>query len=97
MDEQTLTHEERILRAVRRALTLVVKDTATPPGVAHPLKDTTIEALRECLALISARERELAEAAGRPQAARPRFADEPRPPGTAVVKFTRPRKDKPKS
>ncbi len=43
----------------------------------HPLSDGTIRDLRQCLALISARERELALAAGRPEDARPRYADEP--------------------
>jgi hypothetical protein len=33
--------------------------------------------MRQCLALISARERELAQAAGRPVSGRPRYADEP--------------------
>jgi hypothetical protein len=68
--------EERILRAVKRTLANVVRDTATPHGMRHPLSDATIEDLRQCLALISARERELAQAAGRDATARPRYADE---------------------
>lgn len=71
------TVEERILLAVKLTLANVIKDTATPHGMRHPLTDGTIEDLRQCLALISARERELAQAAGRPMADRPRFADEP--------------------
>ena len=55
----------------------VIKDTATPHGMRHPLSDGTIEDLRQCLALISARERELALAAGQPIAERPHFTDEP--------------------
>jgi hypothetical protein len=43
----------------------------------HPLSDATIQDLRQCLALISARERELAQAAGRPVSGQPRYADEP--------------------
>jgi len=58
-------------------LARVIKDTATPHGMRHPLTDGTIEDLRQCLALISARERELAGAAGQPTQARPRFSDEP--------------------
>ena len=77
MSETELTKEERILRAVKRTLANVVRDTATPPGMRHPLSDATIEDLRQCLALISARERELAQAAGRETSARPRYADEP--------------------
>ena len=78
--------EERILKAVKITLANVIKDTATPAGMRHPLSDETIEDLRQCLALISARERELAEAAGRTTAGRPRYADEP-PEGPQVVRF----------
>jgi hypothetical protein len=77
MSEAPLSTEERILRAVKMTLAGVIRDTATAPGMRHPLSDATIEDLRQCLALISARERELAQAAGRTQEARPRFADEP--------------------
>jgi len=69
--------EQRILRAVKLTLANVIKDTATPHGMRHPLSDGTIEDLRQCLALISARERELAETAGQPMGKRPRFTDEP--------------------
>ncbi len=78
MPEQELSKEERILRAVKRVLTDVAKDTFTRPGYRHPLSDDTVEGIRQCLALISARERELNEAAGRSMDARPRFIDEPR-------------------
>ena len=74
MSDPELSMEERILRAVKLTLAAVIKDTATPPGMRHPLSDATIEDLRQCLALISARERELAEAAGRASVARPRVA-----------------------
>lgn len=77
MSETESTIEERILQAVKRTLANVVRDTATPHGMRHPLSDATIEDLRQCLSLISARERELGAAAGRDSAARPRYADEP--------------------
>ena len=77
MSETELSMEERILRAVKRTLANVVRDTATPHGMRHPLSDATIEDLRQCLALISARERELAKAAGREMSARPHYVDEP--------------------
>jgi hypothetical protein len=60
--ETELSKEERILRAVKLTLASVIRDTATPRGMRHPLSDATIEDLRQCLALISARERELAQA-----------------------------------
>jgi hypothetical protein len=77
MSESKPSMEARILQAVKLTLARVIKDTATPHGMRHPLSDGTIEDLRQCLALISARERELAGAAGQTQEARPRFSDEP--------------------
>jgi hypothetical protein len=77
MSDPGLSMEERILKAVKLTLAAVIKDTATPHGMRHPLSDGTIKDLRQCLALISARERELAQAAGRPISGRPRYADEP--------------------
>ena len=77
MSESKPSMEARILQAVKLTLARVIKDTATPHGMRHPLSDGTIEDLRQCLALISARERELAGAAGQKQEARPRFSDEP--------------------
>jgi hypothetical protein len=77
MSETLLSTEERILQAVKMTLAAVIKDTATPHGMRHPLSDSTIEDLRQCLALISARERELAQEAGRAKESRPRYADEP--------------------
>lgn len=85
--------EERILQAVKHTLAGVIRDTATPHGMRHPLSDATIEDLRQCLALISARERELAQAAGRDSSARPRTADAPA--GThKVVRLVRKPEDK---
>lgn len=77
MSETGSSMEERILEAVKLTLAGVIKDTATPHGMRHPLSDRTIQDLRACLALISARERELAQAAGRAIDERPRFTDEP--------------------
>jgi len=85
MSERESSKEERILRAVKHTLAAVVRDTATPHGMRHPLSDATIEDLRQCLALISARERELAQAAGRESGARPRYTDEP--PKESVVRM----------
>ena len=87
--------EFRILRAVKRALTDVIKDTATPPGMKHPLSEKTIESIRQCLMLISARERELAAQSGKPMSLRPYYTDAP--PKTAVVslkKIGRAKKEK---
>jgi hypothetical protein len=66
-----------ILQAVKLTLAGVIKDTATPHGMRHPLLDATIQDLRQCLALISRRECELAQAAGRPDGGELRYSDEP--------------------
>ena len=70
--------EEAILAAVKKALTLVIKDTATPPELKHPLSKTTILNLRQCLSLISAREQELAKLLGKEMNERPYYIDDPR-------------------
>jgi hypothetical protein len=84
MNDSTISKEERILRAVKRALTNVIKDTATTPGLKHPLSGNTIEDLRNCLVLITERERELLEARGESMSMRPRYVDEATP-GQAEV------------
>jgi hypothetical protein len=71
-----LTKEQKILIAMRKTLTAVVKDITPLPGMKHPLSERTIADVRQCLALISAREKELADAQGR-TAERPYFSDEP--------------------
>jgi hypothetical protein len=82
--------EARVLRMMKRLLTDIAKDTSTPPGMKHPLSEHTIQGMRECLALISAREQELATEAGKPSRARPEFVDEPKK--THVVTLHRPKK-----
>jgi hypothetical protein len=78
MSESELSQEQRILRMMKRVLTDVAKDTYAQPGFKHPLSEHTIAGIRDCLALITAREAELAAQAGKPSAARPHFVDEPK-------------------
>lgn len=77
--------EREILAVMRRVLASVVKDT-TPPQreMKHPLSDATINDVRHCFALISARERELADAAGIAQE-RPYFRDDVQAVKTVAV------------
>jgi hypothetical protein len=77
MSKSEFSQEERILKMMKRVLTDIAKDTHAKPGFRHPLSDHTVQGMRDCLAMIATRERELAEAAGRPMTARPRFIDEP--------------------
>ena len=71
-----LTKEQKILMAMRKTLTAIIKDVTPPPGMKHPLTEQTITDVRQCLALIAAREKELADAQGR-GGERPYFTDEP--------------------
>lgn len=97
MSDSEFTKEEQILSAVKRVLTEVIKDTATQPGLKHPLSENTVNGLRDCLVLISQREQELAEAAGRSMDMRPRFTDEPREQGDVVIPLNKIGKSRPKS
>ncbi len=86
--------EFQILKALKLVLTDVVKDTATQPGLKHPLSERTIEGIRQCLKLISARERELIEEAGKSMDMRPYYADEPKKNiAVPITKISRKKKD----
>ena len=90
--------EEKILRMLKRVLTDIAKDTTTTqPGMKHPLTENTIQSIRDCFALITAREKELAEEAGRPSAARPKYIDEPKTTHVVTLHMPKkkPRDDKP--
>jgi len=82
MSEQEMSKEQQVLKMVKRVLTDVARDTHVKPGLKHPLSDNTIMGIRDSLALIAARENELAEEAGISTNMRPRFIDEPQ---TSVV------------
>ncbi len=88
MSEQKESKEERILHVMRSVLIDVIKDTTTEPGLKHPLKDTTIDSIRNGLDLITARQRELAEDKGEKWELRPSYPAEPQqrtPDGEGVV------------
>lgn len=95
MSSEEISQEERILRMMKKVLTDVAKDTHAQPGFRHPLSDNTIQGIRDCLALIAARELELVEARGRSMDMRPRFIDEPKK--TVVVPLGSLKKSKPAS
>lgn len=78
MSEPELTTEERVLHMMKRTLTNIARDTAPGPGLRHPLSEDTIQGIRECLLLITTRERELAQQYGRNTGARPHYVDEAR-------------------
>ncbi len=85
MSKDTISKEEQILQVMRKVLTQVAKDTYTPANLKHPLSESTINGIRDCLGLISSREAELAKEAGRENNMKPRYVDEPS--GSVVVKL----------
>lgn len=65
--------ERRVLRMVKDVLTRVARDTAAAPGTRHVLAEETVERIRQCLALISAREMELSGRQDDISGQRPRY------------------------
>jgi len=82
---QDLTLEHRILIRLRKTLAGVVRDVTPAPGRPNPLSAATIEDIRDCFALISARERELG---GKQNPDLPVFADDGAT--TRIVDFKEP-------
>ena len=72
-----LSKEQQIMRAMRKTLTSIVRDTAPRDGEPSPLHRDTVENIRMCLGLIAAREAELAEQLGLSRNERPHYSDEP--------------------
>ncbi len=70
--------EKRILVAMRKTLSAVVKDvTPSSSALKSPLTTSTIEDIKMCFGLIAAREQELAKEAGIELNERPQYTDEP--------------------
>ncbi len=85
MSIEGLSKEQRILRVLRKVLANIVKDTTPPPGMVHPLQESTLRDIRDLFGLIAEREAELAKEAGFGGSERPYFADEPR--RNSVLRF----------
>jgi hypothetical protein len=80
--------EREIMMVMRKLLTTIVREvTPEHKSLKHPLSDQTIQDIRACLGLITAREKELADAAGRTAQERPYFVDEA--PATKVVPISK--------
>ena len=71
-----LSKELQILVTMRKVLSSVIRDITPEPGMRHPLSQPTMEDVRQCLALITAREKEINELAGMPSQHRPQFVDD---------------------
>jgi hypothetical protein len=89
-DQPQNLHELKILGVMRKVLSSVIRDTTPPPGRPHPLRSNTIEDVKQCFALITAREKEIHTANGDAEL-RPRYKDQPAT--SQVVPFIKPDKD----
>jgi hypothetical protein len=70
--------EREIMMVMRKVLTSIVREvTPEHKSLRHPLSEQTIQDIRSCLGLITAREKELADDSGRTVEERPYFVDEP--------------------
>lgn len=71
------TVEKRILVAMRKTLSSVVKDvTPSSSALKSPLTDATIEDIKMCFGMIAAREQEIAKEAGVELNERPQYTDQ---------------------
>ena len=91
MNTIELSKEQRILRLMRKTLGNIVKDVTPTGGRSNPLSDNTIHDIQDCFAMISERERELAEALNFDQA-KPYYVDGEKP-NAKVVSITKPNKE----
>lgn len=87
-----LSKEQQILRAMRKTLTSVARDCAPRPETPSPLHTDTVENIRMCLGLISAREQEIAAVLGLDTSARPRLAGDASVSSAQPLQFTPPTK-----
>lgn len=91
MSKEELSKEQQILRIMRKTLGNIIKDVTPLGGRPNPLKDGTIQEIKECFALISDRERELAEKLNFDQA-KPYYADGQQP-NSNILNFVKPAKE----
>jgi hypothetical protein len=91
MNTEELSKEQRILRAMRKTLGNVVRDVTPLGGRPNPLTESTIQDIKECFALISEREHELAESLDFDEA-RPYYRDGS-PQGAQVIDFVKPTRE----
>lgn len=80
-----LKKELDVLVVLRKVLSSVVREITPDPGMRHPLSESTLEDVRHGFLLISAREKEISEALGKPSLHRPVYKGDT--PKTNVVKM----------
>ena len=83
MNKEELKKEQRILSQMQKTLSNIVKEVTPPAGKPNPLSNGTIEEIKYCFAVISGREKELAEKLGIDQA-KPHNVDVEQPSSSAL-------------
>jgi hypothetical protein len=89
-EEAELSKEQQIMRAMRKTLTSIVREATPRDGNANPFSPSTVENIRMCLGLISAREAELAETMNLSRHERPFYSDDE--PNIKTMNFVPPSK-----
>jgi hypothetical protein len=92
MNKEELKKEQRLLSQMRKTLGNIVKDVTPLAGQPNPLSDGTVEEIKYCFAIISGREKELADKLGFDQA-KPHYADGEQP-SASVLNFVKLSKNK---
>jgi hypothetical protein len=90
MNLEELSREQQILRLMRKTLGNVVRDVTPLGGRPNPLQGATIQDIKDCFALISEREKELAVKLNFDQS-KPYYKDDELP-NAQVISFVRPPK-----
>ena len=88
MSTEELSKEQRILRLMRKTLGNIIKDITPNGGRPNPLSDDTVQDIKDCFSLISARERELGEELNY-EKEKPFYVDG-EPPKAKVVSIVKP-------
>jgi hypothetical protein len=87
MSKEESIKEQGILRQMRKTLGNVVRDVTPLGGRANPLTENTINDIKDCFAMISEREKELAEKLNFEQA-KPYYKDG-EPPNAQILSFVK--------
>jgi len=77
MSFNDLPKEQQIMVSMRKVLSNIIKEITPEKGEPYPLSEQTVEDIRMCMALITAREQELADEQGINNLDRPHYSDEP--------------------
>jgi hypothetical protein len=75
--------EQEILLVMRKVLTSIIKDITPESGQPYPLTEETVHGIRDCLKLLTLRERELADEAGM-EAEQPFYKDRQQPTSVSL-------------